>query len=85
MIKMAVQEVIDLYSYEHTILVEISVPEGEELAKKTLNDRLGIIGGISILGTTGIVKPVSSHAWKATVSTSMKVAKEIGLQEIVLS
>ncbi|MBI4848974.1 MAG: cobalt-precorrin-5B (C(1))-methyltransferase [Nitrospirae bacterium] len=65
--------------------VTISVPHGEELAKKTLNARLGITGGISILGTTGIVKPVSAEAWTATITSSMKVAKAAGLQEIVLS
>ncbi|MBI5057225.1 MAG: cobalt-precorrin-5B (C(1))-methyltransferase [Nitrospirae bacterium] len=65
--------------------VTISVPQGEELAKKTLNARLGITGGISILGTTGIVKPVSAEAWTATITSSMKVAKAVGLQEIVLS
>lgn len=65
--------------------VTISVPEGESLAKKTLNSRLGIIGGISILGTTGIVKPLSTEAWQATITTQMEVAKAIGLKEIVLS
>lgn len=65
--------------------VTISVPNGEELAKKTLNSRLGITGGISILGTTGIVRPVSSEAWTATISSSMDVAKATGNKEIVLS
>ncbi|MEW6408676.1 MAG: cobalt-precorrin-5B (C(1))-methyltransferase, partial [Nitrospirota bacterium] len=63
----------------------ISVPNGKDLAKKTLNTRLGIIGGISILGTTGIVKPVSSEAWTATITASMDVAKAMGHKEIVLS
>lgn len=67
------------------IEITISVPNGEELAKKTLNARLGIVGGISILGTTGIVKPVSSEAWKATIASSMDVAKAMGYKEIVLS
>jgi cobalt-precorrin-5B (C1)-methyltransferase len=67
------------------IEVTISVPNGEELAKRTLNSRLGIIGGISILGTTGIVKPVSSEAWTATITSAMDVAKAMGHQEIVLS
>ena len=61
------------------------MPEGEERAKKTLNSRLGIIGGISILGTTGIVRPVSSEAWTATISTSMSVARAMGREEVVLS
>jgi cobalt-precorrin-5B (C1)-methyltransferase len=67
------------------IEITISVPNGEELAKKTLNQRLGIIDGISILGTTGIVKPVSTEAWTATITSSMDVAKAMGYKEIVLS
>ncbi len=65
--------------------ITISVPDGESLAKKTLNHRLGIAGGISILGTTGIVKPISSEAWTATITSSMNVAKAMGYDEIVLS
>lgn len=67
------------------IEITISVPDGEELAKKTLNHRLGITGGISILGTTGIVRPVSAEAWKATITSSMDVAKAMGYKEVVLS
>jgi cobalt-precorrin-5B (C1)-methyltransferase len=67
------------------IEITISVPNGEELAKKTLNYRLGIEGGISILGTTGIVKPVSTAAWTATITSSMDVAKAMGHTDIVLS
>ncbi|PIW89743.1 MAG: cobalt-precorrin-5B (C(1))-methyltransferase [Nitrospirae bacterium CG_4_8_14_3_um_filter_44_28] len=65
--------------------ITISVPDGEELAKKTLNSRLGIINGISILGTTGIVKPISAEAWTATITSSMDVAKAMGRSDIVLS
>lgn len=65
--------------------ITISVPRGEELALKTLNSRLGIIGGISILGTTGIVRPLSTEAWTATIKSSMDVARASGLDEIVLS
>jgi cobalt-precorrin-5B (C1)-methyltransferase len=68
-----------------TLEITISVPNGEELAKKTLNSRLGIAGGISILGTTGIVKPVSSEAWTATITSSMDVARAAGRKEVVLS
>jgi len=67
------------------IEITISVPDGEELAKKTLNSRLGIINGISILGTTGIVKPISAEAWTATITSSMDVAKAMGRSDIVLS
>lgn len=65
--------------------VTVSVPDGERIAKKTLNSRLGIIGGISILGTSGIVKPISSEAWCATISMSMDVALAVGLRQVVLS
>jgi cobalt-precorrin-5B (C1)-methyltransferase len=84
MITEAVEEAIFEYPVSQ-VEVTISVPNGEELAKKTLNPRLGIIGGISILGTTGIVKPLSDEAWTATIKASMDVAKAMGRDEIVLS
>lgn len=65
--------------------VAVSVPDGERLSKKTMNPRLGIIGGISILGTTGFVRPISSEAWTATITASMDVAKAMGLKDVVLS
>lgn len=81
MIKDAVCEVVATREVE----VVISVINGEQLAEKTLNKRLGIIGGLSILGTTGIVRPVSADAWTATIAASMDVARAAGLSEIVLS
>jgi cobalt-precorrin-5B (C1)-methyltransferase len=65
--------------------VTISVAEGEILAEKTLNRRLGIVGGLSILGTTGIVRPVSARAWTDTIDASMKVARAAGLDAVLLS
>ena len=85
MILAAVCEALDACGSAGNIEITISVPAGEELAAKTLNHRLGIVGGLSILGTTGIVKPVSAEAWTATISTSMNVARELGISEIVLS
>lgn len=65
--------------------VTIFVPEGEALAKKTLNERLGIVGGISILGTTGVVEPISTSAWTDTISLAMDVARATGLKQAVLT
>jgi cobalt-precorrin-5B (C1)-methyltransferase len=67
------------------ITVTISVAGGEALAEKTLNHRLGIVGGLSILGTTGIVRPISADAWTATIKACLDVAREAGLSEVVLS
>lgn len=66
-------------------VVTISVPGGEEMAKKTTNARLGLLGGISILGTTGIVRPYSTAAFKASVMQEIDVAAAGGLRELVLT
>ena len=68
-----------------TLHIEISIPDGEERAKKTLNARLGIIGGLSILGTTGIVRPISAKAWTDTIDAALDVAKACGCKTVVLS
>jgi cobalt-precorrin-5B (C1)-methyltransferase len=66
-------------------VVTVSVPGGEELAKQTLNARLGLLGGISILGTSGIVKPYSTAAFRASVVQAIDVAKQRRLCEIVVT
>jgi cobalt-precorrin-5B (C1)-methyltransferase len=63
--------------------VEISIPGGEALASKTLNARLGIVGGLSILGTTGIVVPYSCSAWIASIHSGIDIARAAGLTHIV--
>ncbi|MDT2849770.1 cobalt-precorrin-5B (C(1))-methyltransferase CbiD [Vagococcus carniphilus] len=63
----------------------IFAPEGYEIAKQTMNRNLGIIGGISILGTTGIVTPMSEDSWKAAISIELEMKKKQGFEKIVLS
>jgi cobalt-precorrin-5B (C1)-methyltransferase len=67
------------------VWVEVSIPGGEELARKTFNPRLGIVGGLSILGTTGIVVPYSTEAWQASVVQGIDVAVASGCRHIVLT
>lgn len=73
------------YLAEHGLEVIISVPAGAELAQKTLNSRLGIIGGISILGTTGKVFPYSTAAWRASVIQAVEVAAKNSVEKVVLA
>jgi cobalt-precorrin-5B (C1)-methyltransferase len=67
------------------VRVTISVPNGEALAAQTLNPRLGIVGGISILGTTGIVRPFSAAAYRATIHVALRVASRNGIRRVVLT
>lgn len=67
------------------VQVIIAIPDGEALAKKTLNARLGIIGGLSILGTTGIVRPISARAWTDTIDAAIDVAIACGSRTVVFS
>ena len=64
--------------------IVISVPEGERIAKLTYNPRLGIVGGISILGTSGVVTPMSESSWKHSISIEMNIHRKRGDNTIVL-
>lgn len=75
-----IEEVAVAYGAEPDVEIEISVPGGAELAKQTWNPRLGIVGGISILGTTGIVHPFSCSAWIASIHRGIDVIRAAGLE-----
>ncbi|EEI8156536.1 decarboxylating cobalt-precorrin-6B (C(15))-methyltransferase [Salmonella enterica subsp. enterica serovar Paratyphi A] len=64
--------------------VEIFAPEGEVRAQKTYNSRLGILGGISIIGTTGIVTPMSEESWKRSLSLELEIKRASGLTRVIL-
>jgi cobalt-precorrin-5B (C1)-methyltransferase len=85
MIRRAVAAVLGSDNPEPGLEVTISVPGGEELARRTFNARLGIVGGISILGTTGIVRAMSTAAWRASVLQAIDVAAANDVGTIVLS
>src|SRR5919202_392727 len=70
---------------EQGLRVEVAMPRGEELARRTLNARLGIVGGLSILGTSGLVIPYSTAAWRASVEQGIDVAAANGQTHVVLS
>src|SRR2546430_15711686 len=82
MITHAVAEVTDLVN--RGVVVLLSVPGGEKMARKTTNARLGILGGISILGTTGIVRPFSTASWRASVEQAIAVLAAQGEDTVVL-
>ncbi len=82
MIKAAIGEVARMRGLAGDATVEISIPGGEKIAERTLNRRLGIVGGLSILGTTGIVVPFSCAAWIDTIHRGIDVARAAGLSHI---
>ncbi|MFO1039163.1 MAG: cobalt-precorrin-5B (C(1))-methyltransferase [Geminicoccaceae bacterium] len=78
MIRAALEEVAP----DPDVVVTVSIPDGEALAKKTLNPRLGIVGGLSILGTTGVVIPFSCSAWIHSIHRGIDVARAAGLTHV---
>lgn len=85
MIQREVLEVCRLADYTGGLLVEIFIPQGRELAVKTFNPRLGIAGGLSVLGTSGIVEPMSSKALLDTIRIELRVKRAAGLRKIAVS
>lgn len=85
MIEAEVQSVMEMFDYRGDIRVIISVPEGEEIAVKTFNPRLGIEGGISIIGTSGIVEPMSTKAILDTIKVELNQKKQEGCTTAIVS
>ena len=82
MMKSAVDAVAKGYNATANVRITISVPGGRRLAEQTWNPRLGIVDGISILGTTGIVRPYSCSAWIASIHRGIDVARASGLEHV---
>lgn len=85
MIEAALKETAEAFGYEGGLQAVISAPQGVEIAKKTFNPQLGITGGISILGTSGIVEPMSEQALIDTIRTEMKMHLEDGEQTLLIT
>ncbi len=85
MIEREVLQVCTLVDYKGSLMVEISVPEGERLAEQTFNPRLGIVGGISILGTNGIVEPMSNQAILDTIKVELNQRRAQGFDYVAVS
>lgn len=78
------EDIVSVIGKDKSLRITISAPLGEEIGKKTFNPRLGIIGGISILGTSGIVEPMSDEGWKKSLSIELEMKKSQGLDKIIL-
>ena len=82
MLREAIEEVAAAHGDSGDVEVEIAIPGGEALAAKTMNGRLGIVGGLSILGTTGIVVPYSCSSWIQAIRSGIDVARAAGVTQI---
>lgn len=85
MIENEVSKVFSDFAYEGGAKITISIPEGVEIAQKTFNQRLGIVGGISVLGTSGIVEPMSQQALIDTIFIEMKMKKANGTEYLMVA
>ncbi|MEO1544956.1 MAG: cobalt-precorrin-5B (C(1))-methyltransferase, partial [Pseudomonadota bacterium] len=82
MMRTAIAEVVSQTGASGDVEIEISIPGGDQLATKTMNPRLGIVGGLSILGTTGVVVPYSCAAWIHSIHRSVDVARATDISHI---
>lgn len=85
MIEKEVRTVCDTFGYDGGIDVEISIPDGQRLAAKTFNPNLGIVGGLSVIGTTGLVEPMSNKAIVDTIHAELKMHRAEGHKKIILT
>ena len=83
MMVQVIQQLCEQHQIQPDIQVTISVPNGEKLATKTWNPRLGIVGGLSILGTTGIVNPFSCSAWIHSIHRGIDVSRATGITHVL--
>ena len=82
MIRAALEEVAAEYGVQADLLVTIAIPGGELLAAKTANPRLGVVGGLSVLGTTGVVIPYSCASWVHSIHRAVDVARATGIEHV---
>ncbi len=83
MMKRIVAETAARFGVAPDIAITVSIPDGAKIAEKTWNPRLGIVGGLSILGTTGVVVPYSCSAWIHSIQSGIDVARAVGLTHVV--
>lgn len=83
--RMIVQAVGEVFPVTTGLKLTLSIPDGEQRAKQTLNARLGVLGGLSLLGTSGVVKPISHQAWTDSLEVSLDVALAAEAKPVVLS
>lgn len=83
--QMIIDAIASVFPEKTGLRLILSIPDGEKRAEKTLNAKLGIVGGLSLLGTTGVVTPLSHKAWTDTLDVEIDVALAAGASPLVMS